>query len=165
MGAERDSCAWATRPRLGLRPTRPQAAAGMRIEPPPSLAWAIGNAPAATSAAEPPEDAPHEYWCPRVERGRAVDEFGCRGEPERRHHRRAEHIQTGADELVGELLVLRRGPIGHRRRTVQGGDTGEVGVVLDDRGHPRNRPGGNTSSAARLRRAPDRRWRRHSNAD
>src|SRR5688500_8157686 len=55
------SAASATRPRVGLRPTRPHAAAGMRIEPPPSLAWAIGNAPDATSAAEPPDDAPLEY--------------------------------------------------------------------------------------------------------
>ena len=29
-----------TRPRVGLSPTRPHADAGMRIEPPPSLAWA-----------------------------------------------------------------------------------------------------------------------------
>src|SRR6478735_2447913 len=46
------------RPRLGLRPTRPQQAAGMRIEPPPSLPCAIGTMPAATDAAEPPEDPP-----------------------------------------------------------------------------------------------------------
>src|SRR3954454_13495974 len=32
----------------------------MRIEPPPSLAWAIGNMPAATAAAAPPEDPPGE---------------------------------------------------------------------------------------------------------
>ena len=46
------------RPRAGLRPTRPQHAAGMRIEPPPSLAWAIGTMPDATAAAEPPEEPP-----------------------------------------------------------------------------------------------------------
>ncbi len=44
--------------RLGLRPTRPQLAAGMRIEPPPSLACAIGTMPAATAAAEPPLEPP-----------------------------------------------------------------------------------------------------------
>src|ERR1700710_1283145 len=32
----------------------------MRIEPPPSLAWAIGNMPPATAAAAPPEDPPGE---------------------------------------------------------------------------------------------------------
>jgi hypothetical protein len=51
-----------TRPREGLRPTRPQALAGMRIEPPPSLAWAIGTMPAATAAAEPPLDPPVERF-------------------------------------------------------------------------------------------------------
>src|ERR1700730_3668754 len=42
------------RPRVGLSPTSPQQAAGMRIEPPPSLAWATGTTPEATAAAEPP---------------------------------------------------------------------------------------------------------------
>ena len=46
------------RPRLGLRPTRPQQDAGIRIEPAPSLPCAIGTAPAATSAAAPPLDPP-----------------------------------------------------------------------------------------------------------
>ena len=46
------------RPRLGLRPTSPQHAAGMRIEPPPSLPWATGTMPAATAAADPPEEPP-----------------------------------------------------------------------------------------------------------
>ena len=47
-----------SRPRVGLRPTRPLQAAGMRIDPPPSLACAIGTTPAATNAPEPDEDAP-----------------------------------------------------------------------------------------------------------
>ena len=46
------------RPREGLRPTRPQQEAGMRIEPPPSEPWASGTRPAATAAAEPPEEPP-----------------------------------------------------------------------------------------------------------
>ena len=46
------------RPRLGFSPTRPQQAAGIRIEPPPSLPWATGSRPAATAAAAPPEDPP-----------------------------------------------------------------------------------------------------------
>ena len=40
-----------TRPRAGFRPTSPQQAAGMRIEPPPSLPCASGTIPAATAAA------------------------------------------------------------------------------------------------------------------
>ncbi len=49
-----------TRPREGLSPTSPQAEAGMRIEPPPSLAWAAATRPAATAAAEPPLEPPGE---------------------------------------------------------------------------------------------------------
>ncbi len=44
----------------GLKPNRPVMAAGIRIEPPASLAWASGTMPAATAAAEPPEDPPAE---------------------------------------------------------------------------------------------------------
>src|SRR6185295_11898790 len=47
-----------TRPRDGFRPTRPQQLAGMRIDPPPSLACATATIPLATAAAEPPLDPP-----------------------------------------------------------------------------------------------------------
>ena len=46
------------RPWLGFMPTRPLNAAGMRVEPPPSLAVPHGISPAATAAAEPPDDPP-----------------------------------------------------------------------------------------------------------
>jgi hypothetical protein len=49
-----------TRPRDGFRPTSPQHDAGMRIEPPPSFACAIGTIPDATAAAEPPLEPPVE---------------------------------------------------------------------------------------------------------
>src|ERR1700716_2769536 len=49
-----------TRPRDGFSPTRPHSLAGIRIEPPPSLACAIGTIPAATAAAEPPLEPPGE---------------------------------------------------------------------------------------------------------
>src|SRR5208282_762752 len=49
-----------TRPREGFRPTRPQWLAGIRIEPPPSLACATGTIPDATAAAEPPLEPPGE---------------------------------------------------------------------------------------------------------
>src|SRR5687767_1480693 len=42
------------RPSDGLNPVSPQTAAGMRIEPPPSDAVAMGTSPAATAAALPP---------------------------------------------------------------------------------------------------------------
>jgi hypothetical protein len=47
-----------TLPRLGLRPTSPHTDAGMRIEPPPSLACAKGTRRPATADAAPPEDPP-----------------------------------------------------------------------------------------------------------
>src|SRR5579859_1767866 len=53
---------WLTRPRVGFSPTRPHSLAGMRMEPPPSLACATGTRPAATAAAEPPDEPPVE--CP-----------------------------------------------------------------------------------------------------
>lgn len=47
-----------TRPRVGLRPTRPVHDAGIRIDPPPSSAWAMGAIPAATAAPAPLDDPP-----------------------------------------------------------------------------------------------------------
>ena len=47
-----------TAPKVGLKPTTPQKAAGMRIEPPPSPPRASGPAPAATATAAPPEEPP-----------------------------------------------------------------------------------------------------------
>jgi len=46
------------RPRVGLSPTTPQQAAGARMEPKPSLAWAIGSMRAPTAAAAPPLEPP-----------------------------------------------------------------------------------------------------------
>ena len=46
------------RPREGFSANRPQQAAGMRSEPPPSLPEAMGTTPAATAAAEPPLEPP-----------------------------------------------------------------------------------------------------------
>src|SRR2546423_14894220 len=51
---------WLTRPRVGLSPTRPHSLAGIRIDPPPSLACASGTMPLATAAADPPEEPPAE---------------------------------------------------------------------------------------------------------
>src|SRR5258708_8914264 len=48
------------RARVGFNPNTPDAEAGIRIEPPPSLACARGRMPAATAAAAPPQDQPEE---------------------------------------------------------------------------------------------------------
>src|SRR2546427_60472 len=47
-----------TRPNDGLRPTMPQSAAGMRIEPPVSVPTEATHIPDAMAAAEPPLDPP-----------------------------------------------------------------------------------------------------------
>ena len=47
-----------TRPYVGLMPVMPQKAAGWRIEPPVSVPVAAGVRPAATAAAEPPDEPP-----------------------------------------------------------------------------------------------------------
>ena len=57
-GVDRPAGPCDTRPREVLRPTRPHTLAGMRIDPPPSLPWAIGTNPPATAAAAPPLDPP-----------------------------------------------------------------------------------------------------------
>src|SRR5438270_12166561 len=46
------------RPYEALNPNRPVNDAGMRVEPPPSLAVQNGTSPAATAAAEPPLEPP-----------------------------------------------------------------------------------------------------------
>src|SRR5215470_19540568 len=47
-----------TRPNVGLMPATPQSAAGIRMEPPVSVATAAGTSPAATAAADPPLEPP-----------------------------------------------------------------------------------------------------------
>ena len=49
------------RSRVIFIPTSPQLAAGMRMEPSPSEAWAIGTMPAAVAEAAPPDEPP-EMW-------------------------------------------------------------------------------------------------------
>ncbi len=49
--------------REGLNPNTPQQEAGMRMEPPPSLPWAMGRMPAATAAAAPPLEPPGVTPC------------------------------------------------------------------------------------------------------
>src|ERR1700676_3428763 len=48
------------RGRVGFNPNTPDAEAGIRIEPPPSLACATGTRRAATAAAAPPDNPPEE---------------------------------------------------------------------------------------------------------
>src|SRR5437588_11793148 len=62
-----------TLPKAGLNPATPHSHAGMRIEPPVSLPIAQSHIPAATAAADPPQDPPATPAGPR----------GCRTVPSR----------------------------------------------------------------------------------
>src|SRR6476646_11781040 len=48
------------RARVGFNPNTPEAEAGIRMEPPPSLACATGRMRAATAAPAPPDEPPEE---------------------------------------------------------------------------------------------------------
>ena len=86
------------RPRWGLRPTRPQHAAGMRVEPPPSLACAIGTMPDATAAAAAARRAARRaVGVPRVARRRRSGGSRSTGRmPELGQRRRADDDEAGA---------------------------------------------------------------------
>ena len=58
LGASGKTPSIGTRPCVGLKPTIPQHAAGMRIEPPVSVPSAASHRPAASAAAEPPLEPP-----------------------------------------------------------------------------------------------------------
>src|SRR6266576_317766 len=58
LGASGKQPSIETSPYVGLNPTTPQQAAGMRIEPPESVPRAASTSPSASAAAEPPDDPP-----------------------------------------------------------------------------------------------------------
>ena len=58
LGASGKQPSVGTSPYVGLKPTTPQHAAGMRIEPPESVPSASSASPAASAAADPPLEPP-----------------------------------------------------------------------------------------------------------
>ena len=109
QGAHPPSGASETRPRCGLRPTRPQHAAGILSEPPPSLPCAIGTIPAATAAADPPEEPPGVR--PRshgLRAGPPRRELGDRQDPPLRQRRRADDDEAGVSQPARDAVVVRR---------------------------------------------------------
>ena len=117
-----------TRPRAALSPTRPQHEAGMRIEPPPSLPWAIGTMPAATAAAEPPLEPPGVRSSPH----------GLRVGPNRRVS------VVGRIAISGSaVLPTITNPARRSRRTRKESRVGDVvteQVAADGQRHTRDRP-------------------------
>ncbi len=136
-----------TRPREVLSPTSPHTLAGMRIDPPPSLACAQpARGRAATAAAEPPLDPPGErVGIPRVARRTPCGRFGGRHEPELGAVGATEVDETGASEAPREVRRLgavhpdslsARMPsvwgspaVGHARSLVRNGHAAEDGRV------------------------------------
>src|ERR1700752_3626280 len=97
-----------TRPRDGLSPNRPHCAAGIRIEPPPSVACATGRMPAETAAAAPPGGTPGgELEVPGVVAGTVKPGLGIRIQAELRARATAHEDEPGlfAARDVGGLVI------------------------------------------------------------
>ena len=94
------------RARVGFSPNSPQQEAGMRIEPPPSLACASGTIPAATAAAAPPDEpAGRPAEVPGVAGRPRQAGLGRRREPQFGRRRLAENEDAGATETLGERRI------------------------------------------------------------
>ena len=150
-----------TRPRDGLRPTRPHSLDGMRIDPPPSPACATGTSPAATAAAEPPLEPPG----PRVgSHGLRVAPYACGSvvglQPELGRVGLADDHEAGAFELVEEVGAVGRGVADLLEQLVAEVErrAGELAVeVLHDHRHAGERPR-RTGAAARVRARSNSGW-------
>ena len=140
-------------PKLGLKPTTPQKAAGRITEPAVCVPTASGAWPAATAAAEPADEPPGVRPGAAGLRGRRrlhEGELGRRGLAE---DQRARRLQPRHDEGV-----LARHPPGVDRRAVPGRDPRGVDDVLDPDRHPvqrPDRPPGGAVRVKRLRLGPD----------
>ena len=98
-------------PFVGLRPASPQNAAGIRIEPPPSVAVAIAAMPAASAAPEPPLEPPGDQSVPHGFVVVAVQRV--RREPRERELRL---VRLADDDRAGGAQPARHEPVGRRRR-------------------------------------------------
>ena len=119
------------RPRVGLRPTSPQQAAGARMEPKPSEAWAAGSIRAPTAAAAPPLEPPemrprsHGFFVGPVEQrlaGEAQAQLARVGAPEDHH--------AGAFQALDVLAVLGRHDILEEPAAPCGRAAGEGGAEV-----------------------------------
>ena len=122
-------------------PTMPQAAAGMRMEPPVSDPSAPNIMPAATATPDPAaRAAAGPRRVPRVEAG---SELGDRAGRVQGH---LVAVQLGDDDRAGPLELADEGgvPFGDMAvvnvRAHRGRDAGHVGEVLDADGHAMQRP-------------------------
>ena len=149
MGMPAASADLATRSRVGFEPTRPQQAAGIPIEPPPSLACAIGRAPAATSAADPPDDAPAGSRCSTDCASGTVHIFGGRGQTEGRQGRRTGMLTPVASNWSVNGSLCPAGIGGTAADPCCVGIPAKCVLFLIMDGTPRSSPSGRSPFAAR----------------
>jgi len=103
-----------------LSPNRPHCAAGIRIEPPPSVACATGR-PADTAAAAPPEEPPGEYSrIPRIVAGAVEPRLGIRVQAELRARAAAHEHEAGLlaarhvrGVVIGDKILEQAAAEGH----------------------------------------------------
>ena len=138
-----------TRPNCGLMPTVPVKAAGMRIEPPPSVPTASAPMPAATDAAAPPDEPPgRSGGIPRIAGDAAQRRIGARPPAELRRCGLAEQHRAGFAKPRGGRRVLGPGLVGiDRSRAAQCRPAAREDQVLDRGGHA-------VDAAERLARLP-----------
>ena len=114
-----------TRPRLGLCPTRPQHDAGIRIEPPPSLALAAGNMPDGHGRRRAAARAAGGVGrVPRVAGGPEPQVLGDADRAELGRVGPAAEDESGVDEGPGDQLGLARPARPSARRAVGDGLAG-----------------------------------------
>ena len=170
------------RPRLGLRPTRPQHDAGMRIEPPMSLPCATGTMPAATAAADPPLEPPgdasrsHGLCVGPCASGSVVGDVVSSGtfvrpsddEPGASRNRRVSSVSASetqrvvAQEAHAVLVAVARGVLhgvlqqdGHASERPVGQRAGRLGPgPLEARVRPARRAAGRAPRCGRWPRRP-----------
>ena len=110
----------------------PQSDAGMRIDPPPSVAERRGGAPARSAG--------RVVAVPRVARDAGEQAGGVALDCELRERRLADDDRSGVDQSSGHHAVGRGGRgVRHRERALPGRVAPPVLEVLDQRRHPQQR--------------------------
>ncbi len=133
----------------------------MRIEPPPSLAWAIGNIPAATAAAAPPLEPPGRACrIPWVASDPVAAVLSDRDHAELRRVRAPAQHEPGALQRLDDELALLAHPVRGAVRAVGDRPSRDWRQVLDRQRHaeewgagPARRPRGGGRPPPRAARA------------
>ena len=127
--------------RWAFSPTRPQQAAGIRIEPPPSLPCASGTMPGPRrlrpTAPEPAGRAPQ---IPRVARGPEAMRLGHRQDPHLRHVRDADDHEARLAQPAHDEGVVAGHEVAEQVRAHGERHPGHGAVVLDRDRHAGERP-------------------------